>query len=170
MKELPPAAIVQVDTLCIRGALTARWRLHRQCGPGCRLPELNCGNWHEWKNSRGSTRSKIKPEEIAFLLIVILGIIFRIWVSLPVWMHYDENYYLNIAQSYAIRGELTPYLWRLADSNILAGGGSGYGIITLTLWLNLVQNSLFWGRMFDGDLWFAHRGGDVFCRPVVVEQ
>lgn len=97
--------------------------------------------------SRGSTRSKIKPEEIAFLLIVILGIIFRIWVSLPVWMHYDENYYLNIAQSYAIRGELTPYLWRLADSNILAGGGSGYGIITLTLWLNLVQNSLFWGRM-----------------------
>lgn len=87
------------------------------------------------------------PEKAAFLLVTTLGVIFRVWASAPTWMHYDENYYLNIAQSYAIRGELTPYLWRLGDTSIVAGGGSGYGILLLNFWLNLVQNSLFWGRM-----------------------
>jgi hypothetical protein len=62
-------------------------------------------------------------------------------------MHYDENYYINIAQNYADRGELTPYMWRLGDAGIIAGGGSGYGIVLLAEWLRLVGYSLFWGRM-----------------------
>jgi hypothetical protein len=62
-------------------------------------------------------------------------------------MHYDENYYLNIAQNYADRGELTPYMWRLGDVNIISGSGSGYGIVLLAVWMGLVGDSLFWGRI-----------------------
>jgi hypothetical protein len=81
------------------------------------------------------------------MLASILGIAFRVWVSFPTWMHWDENYYINMAQNYATRGELTPYMWRLGDLNITAGGGSGYGILLLVEWLRLVDFSLFWGRM-----------------------
>ena len=82
-----------------------------------------------------------------FFVIIILSIVFRVWSSAPTWLHYEENYYLNIAQNYADRGELTPYMWQLGDSNIIAGSGSGYGIIILIYWLNLVGESLIWGRM-----------------------
>lgn len=82
-----------------------------------------------------------------FFIIFLLSIAFRVWVSTPTWMHWDENYYINIAQNYAERGELTPYMWRLGDTNIIAGGGSGYGILLLNEWMRQVGGSLFWGRM-----------------------
>jgi hypothetical protein len=83
------------------------------------------------------------------LLLTLLSVIFRVWVSTPNWMHYDENYYLNIAQNFVDRGQLTPYMWRLGDTHIISGGGSGYAILILIGWLRLVQFSLFWGRMFS---------------------
>lgn len=82
---------------------------------------------------------------LGFLLLI--GLAFRIWVSALNWMHYDENYYLNIAQNYSVRGELTPYMWRLGDLPIISGGGSGYGILLLIAGLLAVGNSLFWGRI-----------------------
>jgi hypothetical protein len=81
------------------------------------------------------------------LLTLLLGIAFRVWASSPTWLHYDENYYINIAQNFITRGDLTPYMWRLGEVNIAAGGGSGYGILLLVAWLGLVNFSLFWGRM-----------------------
>jgi hypothetical protein len=80
-------------------------------------------------------------------LTIILSVVFRIWVSSPTWLHFDENYYINIAQNFADRGELTPYMWRIGDANIIAGSGSGYAILILTEWMRLVGESLFWGRM-----------------------
>jgi hypothetical protein len=82
-------------------------------------------------------------------LLALLSVVFRIWVSTPNWVHYDENYYLNIAQNFVDRGQLTPYMWRLGDIHIISGGGSGYAILILIGWLRLVQFSLFWGRMFS---------------------
>ncbi len=81
------------------------------------------------------------------LLIVVLGIAARIWISRPTWMHWDENYYLDIAQNYALRGGLTPFMWRIDDLDIIAGSGSGYGIIALALWQQFVGNSLVGGRL-----------------------
>jgi hypothetical protein len=87
------------------------------------------------------------PFIIFILMMVLVGLSFRIIVSSPNWLHYDENYYLNITQNYVDRGELTPYMWRLGDANIITGGGSGYGILVLIEWLRLFDYSLFWGRM-----------------------
>jgi len=91
---------------------------------------------------------RIRTSTNAFVWgIALLGLAFRVAVSAPTWLHYDENYYINIAQNYVDRGELTPYMWRLGDANIITGGGSGYGIVVLNEWLRLVGFSLFWGRM-----------------------
>jgi len=96
----------------------------------------------------GAFSTKNSPALIKmFFIIVLLGIGFRIWASAPTWLHYDENYYLNIAQNYVDRGDLTPYMWRLGAVNIIAGSGSGYGIMILIGWLKWVGDSLFWGRM-----------------------
>ena len=84
---------------------------------------------------------------ILILMTILLAIVSRVWVSFPTWMHYDENYYINIAQNYVTRGQLTPYMWRLGEVNIISGSGSGYGILLLIEWLRLVDFSLFWGRM-----------------------
>ena len=82
------------------------------------------------------------------LLIIILGVAFRIWVSQPTWIHWDENYYINIFQNYVDRGELTPYMWRLgADTRIIAGSGTGYGIYVLIGWMLVFGESLFGLRM-----------------------
>lgn len=84
---------------------------------------------------------------IIVVLLLVVGAACRIWVSQLNWMHYDENYYLNITQNYIARGEITPYMWRLGDLPIIAGGGSGYGIFLLIAGLRAVGNSLFWGRI-----------------------
>lgn len=93
-----------------------------------------------------SIRKKNKSLFIIGLLLVV-GATCRIWVSQLNWMHYDENYYLDITQNYIARGEITPYMWRLGDLPIIAGGGSGYGILLLIAGLQAVGNSLVWGRI-----------------------
>jgi hypothetical protein len=119
----------------------------------------------------------------AVALITALGIVFRVWLAFPSWMHWDENYYVNIAQNYADRGELTPYMWRLGDTNIIAGSGSGYGIVLLAEWMRLVGFSLFWGRVLmillsllagvvvykTANIWWHSRvaGFAAFCFSVV---
>jgi 4-amino-4-deoxy-L-arabinose transferase-like glycosyltransferase len=81
-------------------------------------------------------------------VIIILGVVFRIWVSQPTWMNGDENYYINIFQNYVDRGELTPYMWRLGgDTTIIAGSGTGYGIFVLIGWMLVFGESLFGVRM-----------------------
>lgn len=81
-------------------------------------------------------------------VIIILGIIFRVWASQPTWVHGDENYYINIFQNFVDRGELTPYMWRLGgETNIIAGAGTGYGIFVLIGWMKLFGESLFGIRM-----------------------
>ena len=82
------------------------------------------------------------------VLIIILAILFRVWASQPTWIHWDENYYINIYQNYVDRGELTPYMWRLGgDTNIIAGSGTGYGIFVLIGWMRIFGESLFGVRM-----------------------
>lgn len=62
---------------------------------------------------------------------------------------WDENYYLNIASNFIERGDLTPYMWRLdSDTNIIAGSGTGYGVLLLNLWLQYVDFSFTGGRIF----------------------
>lgn len=81
----------------------------------------------------------------AFLL---LGTVFKLVAARPTWIHYDENYYLNIGVNFIDHGGLTPYMWRLgADSNIIAGSGTGYGILLLTGWQALVGIGLYSGRV-----------------------
>lgn len=90
----------------------------------------------------------IQRFEILFVAaIVLLGIAGRLWVSQPTWIHWDENYYLNIGQNYVDRGELTPTMWRMDASNVIAGSGSGYGLLVLVEWLDLVDGSLVAGRL-----------------------
>ena len=80
----------------------------------------------------------------SLVAIVGLGILFKFVVAAPTWIHYDESYYLNISLNYIEHGALTPYMWRLnGDTNIIAGSGSGYGILLLTNWMRLVGLSLF---------------------------
>jgi len=82
------------------------------------------------------------------VLIIIFGVLLRIWASQPTWMNGDENYYINIYQNYVDRGELTPYMWRLGgDTNIIAGSGTGYGIFVLIGWMRIFGESLFGVRM-----------------------
>lgn len=81
-------------------------------------------------------------------LVVVTTTLLKLITTAPVWIHFDENYYLNIGQNFIERGELTPYMWRLGnETNIVAGSGSGYGILLLTGWLQLVGVSLVKGRL-----------------------
>ncbi len=92
-----------------------------------------------------------KSLRIAYYLVAVilaLGLIIKILSAAPTWIHLDENYYLNISQNYIMRGELTPYMWRLDTStNVIAGSGTGYGIYLLVVWMKLVGVSLFGGRV-----------------------
>ena len=92
-----------------------------------------------------------KPPRHALYLVaalVVLGVVLKLFTATPVWIHYDENYYLDISMNYIARGELTPHMWRvIEDSNMIAGSGSGYGILLLTNWMRLVGVSLVNGRL-----------------------
>lgn len=97
------------------------------------------------------TYTGYKPPRLALYLVaglVVLGVIFKLLAIAPTWIHFDENYYLNISQNYILRGQLTPYMLRLdPDMNIIAGSGTGYGILMLTIWMQLVGNTLVNGRI-----------------------
>ena len=81
---------------------------------------------------------------------VAVGVVFKLIVLAIAPVHYDTNYYLNIARSYIDYGLLTPYMWRLpAASNIIAGAGTGYGILVPMLWLQLFGLSPVAGRVFS---------------------
>lgn len=91
---------------------------------------------------------KIPHTRILLAVIILLGVLFRLWASQPTWIHWDENYYINIFQNYVDRGQLTPYMWRLGgETNIIAGSGTGYGIFVLIGWMKLFGESLFGVRM-----------------------
>lgn len=63
-------------------------------------------------------------------------------------VHVDANYYLNIAINAIHYGDLTPRMWRLpADSGIIAGSGTGYGILLLTTWMQAFGISILSGRL-----------------------
>lgn len=95
-----------------------------------------------------STQQSSRTVQYVLAALLGLGLILRVLSAAPTWIHYDENYYLNISQNYILRGELTPYMWRLdADTNIIAGSGTGYGIYLLVGWMKLTGLSLFGGRL-----------------------
>jgi len=83
------------------------------------------------------------------VVFVLLGLAIKA-LAMPVApVHWDTNYYLNIASNFIERGELTPYMWRLGpDTNIIAGSGTGYGILMLNEWFRLVGLSLASGYVF----------------------
>ncbi len=84
----------------------------------------------------------------AIIVLSLLGVLLKFAAAAPVWLHYDENYYLNIGQNFVDRGELTPYMWRLdSNTNIVAGSGSGYGIYLLVGWMKLVGVTLVNARL-----------------------
>jgi 4-amino-4-deoxy-L-arabinose transferase-like glycosyltransferase len=84
---------------------------------------------------------------MALAMLVVISTLLKLTAASPTWLHYDENYYLDISRNFIARGELTPYMWRLGDTNIIAGSGSGYGILALTLWMQAVGVSLWNGRL-----------------------
>ncbi|MDQ7025956.1 MAG: glycosyltransferase family 39 protein [Anaerolineae bacterium] len=82
----------------------------------------------------------------AAMLFLLLGLLLKA-LSMPLaTVHWDSNYYLNIGSNFIERGELTPYMWRLgADTNIIAGSGTGYGVLILTYWFKVFGLSLYSG-------------------------
>lgn len=83
-------------------------------------------------------------------LFVIPGALLLKFAAIFVWtVHFDTNYYLNIGSNFIERGELTPFLWRIpSDANIVAGSGTGYGILLQTYWLQWFGLNLTSGRIF----------------------
>jgi len=72
---------------------------------------------------------KITLTRTLLAVILLLGVLFRLWASQPTWVHGDENYYINIFQNFVDRGELTPYMWRLGgETNIIAGSGAWFSM------------------------------------------
>ncbi|MFZ4814281.1 MAG: glycosyltransferase family 39 protein [Phototrophicaceae bacterium] len=68
--------------------------------------------------------------------ITLLALLFKGLAALNTDVtHTDTHLYLSIASNYLLRGEVTPYMWRLQDLNILAGSGTGYAIYLLVGWL-----------------------------------
>ena len=85
---------------------------------------------------------------LAIILLIVVATVLKVVAAAPVWMHHDEVYYLNIGQNYIMRGGLTPYMWRLdVDTNVIAGSGTGYGILLLVGWMKLIGNTLLGGRL-----------------------
>jgi len=83
----------------------------------------------------------------AFLAI---GLLLKLVAMLFFPPHFDSNYYLNIGSNFIERGGLTPYMWRLPESsNIIAGSGTGYGIVLQALWFRVFGLSLFIGRLYS---------------------
>jgi hypothetical protein len=79
-------------------------------------------------------------------LFIMLALLLKV-ISMPYEpIHWDTNYYLNIGMNYINHGELTPYMWRLdPNTNIIAGSGTGYGILLLVLWLKIFGVSVYSG-------------------------
>lgn len=83
----------------------------------------------------------------AFLAI---GLLLKLVAVLFFPPHFDSNYYLNIGSNFIERGGLNHYMWRLPDeANIIAGGGTGYGVVVQALWFRIFGLSLFAGRLFS---------------------
>jgi hypothetical protein len=77
---------------------------------------------------------------------IMLGLLIKVLLMPVEPVNWDSNYYLNIGSNYIERGELTPYMWRLgADTTIIAGSGTGYGVLLLNGWLKLFGLSLYSG-------------------------
>lgn len=81
------------------------------------------------------------------LLIVMLAVKLVAVFTAPV--HYDDNYYLNIGDNFIEHGRLTPHMWRVDDTGIISGGGSGYGILLLVGWFRLFGLTELSGRLFS---------------------
>ncbi|MEO1443576.1 MAG: hypothetical protein AAFV33_24450, partial [Chloroflexota bacterium] len=76
-------------------------------------------------------------------IIIVVGGVLRLLATAPTWIHYDENYYLNLGVNFIENGELTYRMWRMpADTNIIAGSSSGYGVLVLTVWQQIFGVSL----------------------------
>jgi hypothetical protein len=92
--------------------------------------------------------TRVSTITILIISLIGLSVLLRGLAAAPTWLHYDENYYLDISQNYIQRGQLTPHMWRLGDdTNIVAGSGSGYGVLVLAWWLSWVGVSLVNGRL-----------------------
>jgi hypothetical protein len=80
------------------------------------------------------------------VLFIMLGLFLKALSMPSAPVHFDTNYYLNIGTNFINHGELTPYMWRLdPDTNIIAGSGTGYGVLLLTYWLKIFGVSLYAG-------------------------
>ncbi|MEM6281321.1 MAG: glycosyltransferase family 39 protein [Chloroflexota bacterium] len=88
-------------------------------------------------------------------IIISLALLIK-FAAVFVWtVHFDTNYYLNIGSNFIERGGLTPYMWRIPpDANIVAGSGTGYGILAQAWWLHAFGLSLVSGRLLTY-LWGA---------------
>jgi|GEM_PF-2697090 len=84
------------------------------------------------------------------LIIIMLALIYKAGMMFVANVNYDTNYYLNIGINFVEHGELTPYMWRLNDvSNIIAGSGTGYGILLPGYWFKIFGVSLLSGYIFN---------------------
>jgi len=83
-------------------------------------------------------------------IILAIGLTLKLVAMLFFPPHFDSNYYLNIGSNFIERNGLTPYMWRLPESsNIIAGSGTGYGIVLQALWFQVFGLSLFAGRLYS---------------------
>jgi len=95
-----------------------------------------------------TTNSQINKETFikVALLFLMFGSVLKVLAVVVGGVHLDTNFYLSIGQNFIDRGELTPYMWRLgADTNIIAGSGTGYGILILNYWFKLFGLTLLSG-------------------------
>ena len=47
--------------------------------------------------------------------LVVVGIAVKLFTAAPVWIHYDENYYLDISMHSIARRDLTPHMGRVTE-------------------------------------------------------
>lgn len=88
--------------------------------------------------------------QCACWVFLALGLALKLVAMLFFPPHFDSNYYLNIGSHFIEQGGLTPYMWRLPESsNIIAGSGTGYGIVLQALWFRVFGLSLFTGRLYS---------------------
>lgn len=80
---------------------------------------------------------------IGVMLVIKLAAIF----TAPV--HQDDNYYLNIGSNFFQRGQLSHHMWRLGDTGIIAGGGTGYGLLLMVGWFRVFGLTVLSGRFFS---------------------
>jgi hypothetical protein len=110
------------------------------------------------------------------IVIVVLALSAKFYALFIAPPHWDDSYYLNIAINYQDNGLLTPRMWRLdADTNIIAGSGTGYGIYFPIIWYQVFGLNLLSGRIMmyliallilpivylTSRLWWGHIAGIV---------